>query len=160
MDNTNVIDSTAVPVNSLSLGSALRIPAVRQVMLLLGVAGAVAVGFAVAMWSQAPGYTQLYGDLSSSESAQIADALRAADIDYKLNAKTGNILVPEASLHNARMQLASQGLPQSAAAGMGMIQDQSSFGVSQFMESARYQHALEAELVRTISSLGAVREAS
>jgi len=27
------------------------------------------------------------------------------------------------------------------------------FGVSQFMEGARYQHALESELARTIASL-------
>lgn len=159
MDKTNVIDSTAIVSNSVSLGGLLRIPAVRQVLLLIGVAMAVAAGFAIAMWSQTPGYTQLYSDLSASEAAEVTDALRAADIEYKVNNASGNILVPESSLHNARMQLASQGLPQSAAAGMDMMQDQSSFGVSQFMESARYQHALEAELVRTISSLGSVREA-
>ena len=39
------------------------------------------------------------------------------------------------------------------------MQDQSSFGVSQFMESARYQHALEAELARTIASLASVSDA-
>lgn len=159
MDNSNVIESTAVVTNNMSLGSVLRIPAVRQIMLLIGVAAAVAAGFAIALWAQTPGYTQLYSGLSAAESADISDALRAADIDYKLNAASGDILVPEASLHSARMQLASQGLPQSAAVGMGMMHDQSSFGVSQFMENARYQHALEAELVRTISSLGAVREA-
>ena len=62
-------------------------------------------------------------------------------------------------MHDARIQLAAQGLPQSSSAGMQMMQDQSSFGVSQFMESARYQLALESELARTIGSLGAVREA-
>jgi flagellar M-ring protein FliF len=69
------------------------------------------------------------------------------------------VLVAETQLHEARLQLAAQGLPQTTAAGMAMMQEQSSFGVSQFMESARYQHALEAELARTISSMGSVREA-
>ena len=69
------------------------------------------------------------------------------------------MLVAETQLHEARLQLAAQGLPQTTAAGMAMMQEQSSFGVSQFMESARYQHALEAELARTIASMGAVREA-
>lgn len=137
----------------------MKIPAVRQVMLLIGVAAAVAAGFAIALWSQKPGYTQLYGDLAASEAADVADALRAADIDFKLNAATGGILVPEASLHDARMQLASQGLPQSASVGMSLLSEQQSFGTSQFMELARYQHALEAELARTISSLGAVQDA-
>ena len=159
MEKNTVIESTAVPTSNLSLAGVWHIPAVRQVVLLVGIAGAVAAGFAIFLWSQTPGYTQLYGSLQGTEAAEVADALRAADIDYKLNANNGSIMVPEARLHDARLQLASQGLPQSVTRGMSTIQEQSSFGVSQFMENARYQHALEAELARTISSLGAVREA-
>jgi flagellar M-ring protein FliF len=82
----------------------------------------------------------------------------AAGIEYELD-ENGGIMVAESKLHNARLQLASKGLPQSASAGMSSMNEQSSFGVSQFMEGARYQHALETELARTISSLGAIREA-
>ncbi len=159
MDNNAVMESSALPPSQLTLAGVLKIPAVRQVMLLIGVAAAVAAGFAIALWSRSPAMTQLYGDLAGADAAAITEALRAADIDYELNDSTGNIMVPAARLHDARLKLASQGLPQSAAAGMSMLDDQSSFGVSQFMESARYQHALEAELARTIASLGAVREA-
>ncbi|MBT8101225.1 MAG: flagellar M-ring protein FliF, partial [Gammaproteobacteria bacterium] len=159
MENTNVIEGTVVPNSQLHLSGVLQIPAVKQLLLLIGVAAAVAAGFAIVLWSQTPGYTQLYGELSAGEAADVAEALRSSDIDFKLNTSTGGIMVAEASLHDARMQLASQGLPQSVSAGMGMLDEQSSFGVSQFMENARYQHALEAELARTIASLGAVREA-
>ena len=159
MENNPVIESTVVPVNNMSLASVLRIPAVRQIMLLVGIAGAVAAGFAITLWSQSPGYTTLYGDLAPAEAADVAEALRSADIDYKLDSGDGSIMVPEAKLHDARLRLASQGLPQGSAAGMGMMNEQSSFGVSQFMENARYQHALETELARTIASIGAVREA-
>ena len=158
MDNSNVAEAPVATPTQISLLGVLRIPAVRQVMLLIGVAAAVAAGFAIVLWSQSPGYTQLYGSLSPAESAQVADALKAADIDYKVSSG-GAILVPGARIHDARMQLAAQGLPQGASAGMSAMQEQSSFGVSQFMESARYQHALEAELARTIASLGAVSEA-
>ncbi len=156
MDNQNVIDSTAVNLDQLSLGSVVRIPAVRQIMLLFGVAAAVAAGFAIVLWSQQPGYTMLYGDMTSAEAAEVADALRTGGIEFKLD-RSGNVLVPESELHAARMQLAGQGL---AAGGASSIQSiESDFGTSQFMETARYQHALETELARTISSLGAVREA-
>jgi len=158
METGNVIESTVVPSSQLHLAGVLRIPAVRQVLSLIGVAAAVAAGFAVVLWSQTPVFTQLYSEVSSAEAAEVAEALQAADIEYKLSGN-GNVLVAESKLHDARMQLAAQGLPQSASAGMESIQEQSSFGVSQFMESARYQHALEAELARTIASLGAVREA-
>ncbi|MDJ0751494.1 MAG: flagellar basal-body MS-ring/collar protein FliF [Woeseiaceae bacterium] len=158
METGTVIESTAVDTSQLNLASVLRIPAVRQIMLLIGVAAAVAVGFAVVLWSQSPGYRQLYGDLGAPEATAVADALQSAGIDHKIGA-TGAILVAEAQLHAARLELASQGLPNSTGTGMDLMQEQSSFGVSQFMENARYQHALEAELARTISSLGAVREA-
>ena len=156
MENQNVIDSTAVNLDQLSLGSVVRIPAVRQIMLLFGVAAAVAAGFAIVLWSQQPGYTMLYGDMTSGEAAEVADALRTAGVEFKLD-RSGNVLVPESDLHTARMQLAGQGL---AAGGASSIQSiESDFGTSQFMETARYQHALETELGRTIASLGAVREA-
>ena len=158
METGNVIESTAVDTSQLNLASVLRIPAVRQVMLLIGVAAAVAVGLAVALWSQSPGYRQLYGDLGAPEAAAVADALESAGIDHKIGA-SGAILVPEAQLHAARLEVASQGLPNATGTGMDLMQEQSSFGVSQFMENARYQHALESELARTISAIGAVREA-
>jgi len=157
MENQNVIDSTAVQVNQMSLPGVMRIPAVRQILLLFGVAGAVAAGFAVALWSQSPVYTTLYADMSSAEAAEVADVLRSAGVPHKIDTKTGNVLVPETDLHSARMQVAGQGLGQGGASGILAIE--SDFGTSQFMETARYQHALEAELARTIASLGAVREA-
>mgnify|MGYP001818593492 FL=1 len=158
METGTLIESPAAPSSQLNLAGVLRIPAVRQVVSLIGVAGAVAVGFAIVLWSQTPQFTQLYGDMSTAEAAEVAEALQSADIDYKLTG-SGSVLVAESELHDARLQLASLGLPQSASAGMDLMQEQSSFGVSQFMESARYQHALEAELGRTIASIGAVREA-
>lgn len=157
METANIIESGSLASSQINLAGVLRIPAIRQVMLLIGVAGAVAAGFAVVLWSQTPQFTQLYGDMSTAEAAEVAQALQTADIDYKLSGNS--VLVAETQLHDARLQLAAQGLPQTPAAGMAMMQEQSSFGVSQFMESARYQHALEAELARTISALGAVREA-
>ena len=40
MDNATIIEGTATPVRELNLLGVLQIPAVRQVMLLLGVAAA------------------------------------------------------------------------------------------------------------------------
>ena len=46
---------SAVP--QIQLGNLLQIPAVRQVMLLVGVAVAVAAAVAVVLWSQTPDYS-------------------------------------------------------------------------------------------------------
>lgn len=158
METGTLIESSALPTSQLNLAGVLRIPAVRQVVSLIGVAGAVAVGFAIVLWSQTPQFTQLYGDMSTGEATEVAEALKDANIDYKLTGN-GSVMVAESELHDARLQLASMGLPQNTSGGMDLMQEQSSFGVSQFMESARYQHALEAELGRTIAAIGAVREA-
>lgn len=158
MDNSALMENQALPASQMNLGGVMRIPAVRQVTLLVGVAAAVAAGFAIFLWSQTPGYSQLYGNLESGEASQVVDALQAAGIEYRMT-DNGSILVPQARLMDARMQMAGQGLSQSTGTGMDLMSGESSFGVSQFMESARYQHALEGELARTITSLGAVREA-
>lgn len=159
MANANVIESTATPVASMNLVGVMRIPAIRQVLLLIGVAASVAAGFAVFVWSQSPGFTQLFSDLDTADSGQIAETLRAADIPVRIDTNNGTVLVPESRIHDARLELAGQGLPAGLSAGMDQIQEQNSFGVSQFMEGARYQYALEAELARTISNIGAVRDA-
>lgn len=152
---TTEIQTAAVP--QIQLGNVLQIPAVRQVLLLVGVALAVAAGVAVVIWSQKPEYRSLYSGLEQREAAAVVDALRNAGVEYDI-ADSGAILVPADQLQSARMQLASQGLGLSQG-GMDDMGDSSSFGVSQFMETARYQHALEAELSQTIKSLRAVQEA-
>jgi flagellar M-ring protein FliF len=134
------------------------IPGLRQVGLLAGVAVAIAAAGWLLLWSQGQNYTVLYGQLSDRESGQVMDALTAAGIEFKLNA-TGVVSVPEAKVQEARIRLASQGLPQSDAMGIEMFQKESSLGSSSMMESARYQSVLETELARTIVKVNGVQAA-
>jgi flagellar M-ring protein FliF len=159
MSDNTVKESTAVPVSHINLRAILGIPAVRQVILLIGVAASVAAGFAVVLWSQSPGYATLYSDRDTANVAQVAEAMRSAGYDYKLDTDAGLVLIAAGQLDEARFELASTGLIQGGGASMAMLQDKSSFGVSQFMENVGYQTALEAELARTIASLGVVRDA-
>jgi flagellar M-ring protein FliF len=130
----------------------------RPLFMLIGIAAAVAVGVAVTLWSQTPEYSVLYAGLSMEDTAAIVQALDAGGIPHRLEPGTGAITVPAARLADARLRLAGQGLPQTDASFAAMSKEQG-FGVSQFMENARYQHALEGELARTISSLKSVQGA-
>jgi flagellar M-ring protein FliF len=134
------------------------IPGLKQVGLLVGVAAAVAAAIWLVMWSQGQNYTVLYGQLSERESGQVMDALTAAGIEFKLS-PSGAVSVPESKVQEARIRLASQGLPQSDAMGIEMIQKDSAFGSSTMMESARYQSVLETELARTITKVQGVQSA-
>ena len=131
----------------------------RPVLLLLGVAAAVAAGVAVMLWWQGPNWSLLYGNLSARDAGEVVQALQSAGIRHQLNASTGAIMVPAEKVHDARLQLASQGLPESSSSGLDLVSKDSSFGVSQFMENARYQYALETELGRTIAALRGVEAA-
>jgi flagellar M-ring protein FliF len=139
-------------------GLMLAGPALKQVGLLAGVAAAVAAAVWLVLWSQGQNYTVLYGQLSERESGQVMDALTAAGIEYKLS-PSGAVSVPEAKVQEARIRLASQGLPQSDAMGIEMIQKDSPLGSSSMMENARYQSVLETELARTIMKVQGVQSA-
>jgi flagellar M-ring protein FliF len=139
--------------------SVLELPGLRQLFLLVGLAGAIAAGLWLVFWSQGPNFATLYSQLSERETAQVVDALQAAGIPHKLDGPSGTVRVPEPQLREARMRLAAQGLPQSDALGVEMIQKDSGFGTSQFMETARYQLAIETELARTIVKVQGVQGA-
>ena len=134
------------------------ITGLKPLILLVGVAAAIAAGVGVMLWSVGPTYTMLYGNLAGEDASQIAQSLEGGGIPYKLEDGGRTISVPAEQLAAARLRLASQGLPE-AGGGVNAITKDPGFGVSAFMESARYQHALETELARTIASLQNVQGA-
>ncbi len=130
----------------------------RRLGLMAMIAVAVAAGLAVFFWSQKPGMVPLYTGLDQKATAEATDLLRAAQIPFELDAATGGITVPEKNLHDARLKLASSGLTDNGRLGFELMERDPGFGVSQFVESARYQHSLETELSRTINTLRPVRD--
>ena len=134
------------------------IPAgLKPLLLLIGVAAAVAAGVMIVLWTRGPTFSLLYGDLSTNDQAAVAQSLDSAGIPYRLEGPNG-IAVAQERLNDARLKLAGEGLPEGNG-GFAVMGKDPGFGVSQFMENARYQHALETELARTIASLRPVEGA-
>ncbi|APP80841.1 flagellar basal-body MS-ring/collar protein FliF [Xanthomonas hortorum pv. vitians] len=132
----------------------------RKLTMMAMIALAVGAGLAVFYWSQKPGYQSLYTGLDDKGNAEAADLLRTAQIPYKIDQNTGAISVPQDRLYDARLKLAGSGLTgKETGGGFELMEKDPGFGVSQFVENARYQHALETELSRTIGTLRPVREA-
>lgn len=129
----------------------------KPLLVLIGIAAAVAVGVGVVLWSQEPSYTLLLSKVGNDEIAQVAQSLESAGIPYKTDTASGSISVPAARVNEARLKLAGEGLPSSG--GFASITKDTGFGVSQLMETARYQYALEVELAKTIADLQAVEGA-
>ena len=132
----------------------------KQLLLLASVAGSVAFGLAMVLWSQQPAYSVLYSSLPAERASAVMDTLTTLNIPYQLEKNTGALMVPEAELHNARLKLAGSGVVQTEdGTGLEMIRAEKGFGVSEFMETRKYQHALEVELSRTIESIQQVHKA-
>ena len=131
----------------------------RQLFAMLVLAGAIAGGLWLFFWLQKPPMAVLQDGLDPRTSAELVDLLRQQQLPFELDPATGAVKVPAERLQEARLQMAAAGLGQLNGSGMEMIERDPGFGVSQFVETARYQRALETELARTIGNLRPVREA-
>jgi flagellar M-ring protein FliF len=141
-----------------SLKSLAQTPAARQLFMLAGIAGAVAIGIAAVMWSRAPNYGLLYGGLEQKDAAAVTQALQAGNTPYTLSNDGSSIFVPAADVAGVRLKLAGQGLPQGSAAS-AVPQTDSPFGMSDMAERSRYQSMLENDLSSTIAGLQSIRSA-
>jgi len=134
-------------------------PLFRQLAVMVGIAASVALGVAVVLWSQTPNFSPLYGNLGQKDAAAVVAALEQAGVEFRVDESTGMVMVPSGKLQDLRIQLASQGLPNSTGMGMEMLNQDTGFGTSRMVEQARYHHALEGELARTIGTLANVETA-
>lgn len=126
---------------------------------MLIVAAGIALGTAIVLWSTNSEYIALYADMSSQDSADVVTALEQNGTPYKLDNNTGFITVPADAVQRTRLQLANAGLPRASSRGFSILEDEQSIGTSNFIEQARYNRALEQELVQTIKYIQGIRDA-
>jgi flagellar M-ring protein FliF len=138
---------------------ALLPPAFRQILLFVGVAAAVAIGVAMALWSQGENYTPLFSGLGDRDLGEITAQLDSAKVPYKLDSGSGSLLVPADRKYQVRMQLAGSGLPHGTGLGVEEMSGRAAFGQTPFMENALYVRAVENELAQTIGAMQPVEMA-
>ena len=121
--------------------------------------GAAAAGVVVLwLWLQKPELQILYSNLSAEDASAVVGKLRDGHIPYELSSDGAAILVPSDQVHELRLQLASQGLPQGGGVGFELF-DRNTFGATEFVQKLNYKRALQGELTRTISQLSEVSQA-
>jgi flagellar M-ring protein FliF len=136
-----------------------RLNLLRQVGLMVGLAASVALGVSVVLWAQEPNYQPVVGDLSAYNPQDVTTILDSNGIDYKMDTRTGALLVPSDQVFNARLKLAAEGVTDQKTMGYELLDKDRGLGTSQFMETVSYRRGLEGELARTISSMRGVRGA-
>jgi flagellar M-ring protein FliF len=124
-----------------------------QLGTLVALAAGLTLGIGLIMWAAKPDFVPVFSQMGHEDAAHVTEILRADNIPYRIEAKTGLVLVPSDQVDQLRIKLAASGLPQSTSMGLELLQKEQSLGTSQFIETARYQHALETELSRTIANM-------
>lgn len=151
MENTAVVPSTLQPAGS---GVLVRMSPRTRGLLVLGAAALAAIVAAAWLWSASPTYRVLFTNLSDRDGGAVIAQLSQMNIPYR-NADGGTVLVPADKVHEARLKLASQGLPKGSVVGFEIMESQK-LGITQFQEQVNYQRALEGELARSIGTLAPV----
>jgi len=103
-------------------------------------------------------YTPLFSGLELNDQAAIVELLKEKGVDYKLAPSSSAILVPESSVYNLRLTMASSGLPRNGTVGYEIFDD-TKMGMTDFQQQVAYVRALEGELARTISRLEVIESA-
>ncbi len=141
-----------------ALGNFGRLSLQQKMGLGIGVAALIALLFGAWIWGQTPDYRVLYSNLSDRDGGAIIESLQQLNIPYKFAEGGGALMVPSNEVHEARLKLASQGLPKGGTVGFELMENQK-FGITQFAEQVNYQRALEGELARSVQTIGAVAAA-
>ncbi len=140
------------------LGNFERLTLQQKMGLGIGVAALIALLIGAWIWGQTPDYRVLYSNLSDRDGGAIIESLQQMNIPYKFAEGGGALMVPSSEVHEARLKLASQGLPKGGTVGFELMENQK-FGITQFAEQVNYQRALEGELARSVQTIGAVASA-
>ncbi|MFL1406218.1 flagellar basal-body MS-ring/collar protein FliF [Marinobacter sp. M1N3S26] len=136
-----------------------RLNLLRQIGLMVGLAASVALGVAVVLWAQEPNYQPVLGDLSSYNPQDVSSILDQSGIQYRMDPRSGALLVASDDVYNARLKLAAEGVTDKETIGYELLDQDQGLGTSQFMETVSFRRGLEGELARTISSMRSVKSA-
>jgi flagellar M-ring protein FliF len=137
----------------------LNQPAVKKSLPLMVIAVALLAFALVFTLINAPSYRPIMTGVTETDQQGVYEALKAGEFKPVIDAGSGQITVPSAKYHEARIYLASKGLPKTAVTGLDALKDQSAMTTSQFMEQVRYNSAMEQELGRSIQQIETIQTA-
>ena len=110
----------------------------------------------VSMWAGKTSHTVLFSNLSQKDAGQIKSKLDEMSISHKVEGNA--IYVDTKVVHETRLVLANEGLPQGGGVGYEIF-GKPGLVMTDYMQKVTYKRALEGELARTISALNGIRQA-
>ena len=141
------------------LKDVIRQPSVKKMLPLVVIMLVVAAFGLASMSMKSPSYKALNLMLPEADKQIALEALKTADFKPEIDENTGQIMVPTTRYQEAKMLIASKGLPHSDMQGMEGLKDMPAMTTSQFMEQVRYNNAMEQELAKSISQIAGIKNA-
>ena len=135
-----------------------RQPAFQRALPSVAAAVVAILGLMVYVAVQTPDRTTLFASLSEGEKARVFDALKNNGMDVQIDPATGELTVPVDDYHNAKLNLASQGIPMQAPTGSSALNDMP-MGTSRSVEALKIKQSLEYELARSITEIDSITNA-
>jgi flagellar M-ring protein FliF len=139
-----------------ALFGALSRPA--RVLAVTTLIAAIGVGGWLTARSAYEPYSVLFSQLDRDDAGAIVLKLKEMKVPYRVGTTGDAIEVPEARVHEIRLDLASSGLPRGGGVGFESF-DSMKLGATEFEQRVLYRRAMEGELARTIGSIEAIQSA-
>lgn len=136
----------------------LALPAKTKAILGVSAFAILAIAFLLLKIATAPAYSTIASGLDPAQTGKITAALDEQGIAYELQNNGTALAVQKASMADARIALASQGVEASGGGtqpGYELL-DESKLGASQFQQQVAYQRALEGEVAKSLKSVKGV----
>ena len=124
---------------------------------LVAILAAIVIG--AALYGSKPDMVPLFTNMETKDAGEVAAKLKEQKVNYEVqeNKLGTTILVPSDQVHEARLNLSTEGLPRGQKGFE--ISDDSKLGVTEFQNKVNYLQALQGELTRTIEQIDAVQKA-
>lgn len=128
----------------------------QKVSVAVSTVGIMVAVVGVLYWSGQSKFELLYGRMEASDMSEAVNIIEAKGIPYKIEGGGSSLYVPGDKVYALRMELATKGIPSGGGVGFEIF-DETSFGISDFVQKTNYTRAIQGELARTISQLDGVR---
>jgi len=135
-----------------------RLTSIQRMGLLTLLALGLAAIPVLMLLGREPDMTVLFSNLDDADVQAIAGRLEAQHIPFSMVGNGNTILVPHDRVHELRMQMAAEGLPEAGGVGFEIF-DRTNLGVGEFAQKVNFRRALQGELTRTIGQMPSVQRA-
>lgn len=128
-------------------------------MSILAASGVTAIAVVIVTYmASGKDYAPLLTNVPNDQLSAIVEKLNQKNITFQLRDDGRTVAVPKELLHSTQMSLMSE-LGSGKLGSIGLeIFDKQDFGTSNYAQRVNYQRALQGELMRSINTLGAVKQ--